>query len=313
MGEEPYFIDVISDYISDNVLSETEKDFNQIVMYGKDTTVYALLDAVKRFPMMSSLQVVILKEAQQLKEFDKIQFYLEKPLKTTIFVVCYKDKPDKRLKIFKSIDKNKDIVLLETKKLYENQIPAWINGYLIEKGYSIAPAATVLLTEYLGSELNKLANELNKLMISLPVNEKKITQELIEKNVGISKDFNVFELQKSMGERDILKTNRIINHFKRNPNNNPMIMIISSLYSYFVKILTYHYLSDKSPSSVASSLKINPFFLKDYSNAAQKYPAKKIIQIISTLREYDLKSKGVGSTNVSNGELLREMVYKILH
>ena len=314
MGVEPYYIDVIADYIAANALPEQEKAFNQVILYGKDTSVYAVLDAAKRFPMMSQFQVVIVKEAQNLKDIDKLQSYLEKPLQSTIFVVCHKYKSlDKRSKLYKILEKSKDAAVLESKKLYDNQVPAWITDYLTERGYTIAPAAATLLTEYLGSELSKVTNELNKLMITLPVNEKKITLDLIEKNIGISKDYNVFEFQKALGAKDVLKANRIIDYFARNPNSNPIVMVISSLYSYFVKILTYHYLPDKSQSAAASVLKVYPSYVKDYESAARKYPAKKIIHIISILREYDLKSKGVGSSSASDGDLMREMTYKIMH
>ena len=311
MGEEPYFIDAIADYIAENALPEQEKAFNQAVMYGKDTSVYSVLDAAKRFPMMSQRQVVIVKEAQNLKEIDKLQFYVEKPLNSTVLVVCHKDKLDKRLKLYKILDKLKDAAVLDSKKLYDHQVPAWIAGYLTERGYSIVPAASALLTEYLGSELSKVANELNKLIITLPVNEKKITLEHIEENVGISKDYNVFELQKAISNKDVLKANRIINYFAGNPRTNPIVMVISSLYSYFVKILAYHYLTDKSQA--ASALKINPYFVKDYEAAARKYTAPKVVQVVSILREYDLKSKGVGSSSASDGDLMREMIFKILH
>ena len=311
MGEEPYFIDVITDYIAENALSEDEKAFNQVVMYGKDSSVYSVLDAAKRFPMMSQRQVVILKEAQNLKELDKLQFYLEKPLNSTILVICHKDKLDKRLKIYKTLDKLKDVAVFNSEKLKDYKVPAWITEYLSTRGYSIVPAAADLLTEYLGSGLSKVVNELDKLIITLPVNEKKITLDHIEANVGISKDFNVFELQKALGGKDVLKANRIIDYFSRNPGNNPMVMVISNLYSYFVKILTYHYLTDKSQA--ASALKVNPYFIKDYEAAARRYPAAKIVQIISILREYDLKSKGVGSSSASDGDLMREMIFKILH
>ena len=312
-GEEPYYIDAICDYIAENALAEQDRAFNQVVVYGKDTSIITVLDAAKRFPMMTQHQVVIVKEAQNLKEIDKLQFYLEKPLKSTILVVCYKEKPDKRLKFFKILDQSKEAAVFESKKMYDNQIPAWIGDYLTERGYSIAPAAAELLKDYLGTELSKVVNELNKLIITLPVNEKKITLEHIETNVGISKDYNVFELQKALGEKDVLKANRIINYFARNPGNNPMVMTISALYSYFVKILIYHYLPDKSQSAAASALKVNPYFVRDYESAARKYPAQKIVQIISVLRDYDLKSKGVGNTSASHGDLMREMTFKILH
>ncbi len=310
MGEESYFIDVITDYIAEKVLPEQEKAFNQVVMYGKDTNVYTVLDAAKRFPMMSQHQVVIVKEAQNLKDIDKLQFYAEKPLQSTVLVINYKYKTlDKRSKLYKALDKS--AVVFDSKKLYDNQLPAWITGYLSERGYSIVPAAAALLTEYLGADLSKVVNELNKLIITLPVNDKKITLEHIETNVGISKEYNVFELQNALGEKDVLKANRIIEHFARNPNSNPLVMVISSIYSYFVKILTYHYLADKTQA--AAALRVNPYFVKQYESAARKYPATKIIQIVSILREYDLKSKGVGSSSASDGDLMREMVFKILH
>ena len=311
MGEEPYFIDVISDYIAQNALSEDEKAFNQVVMYGKDSSVYSVIDAAKRFPMMSQRQVVILKEAQNLKEFDKLQFYFEKPLNSTILVICYKDKLDKRLKIYKTLDKLKNLAIFNSEKLKDYKVPAWITEYLTARGYGIVPAAADLLTEYLGSSLSKVANELNKLMITLPVNEKKINLDHIEANIGISKDYNVFELQKALGEKNILKANRIIDYFSKNPSDNPIVMVISNLYSYFVKVLTYHYLTDKSQA--ASALKTNAYFVKDYEAAARRYPAVKVIQIISILREYDLKSKGVGNISASHGDLMREMIFKILH
>ena len=313
MGEEPYFIDAIADYIVENALSEDEKTFNQVVMYGKDSSVYSVLDAAKRFPMMSQRQVVILKEAQNLKELDKLQFYLEKPLSSTILVICYKDKLDKRLKIYKTLDKLKDAAVLNSEKLKDYKVPAWITEYLTARGYGIVPAAADLLTEYLGSSLGKVVNELDKLIVTLPVNEKKISLEHIEKNVGISKDFNVFELQKALGGKDVLKANRIIDYFSRNPNENPIVMVISNLYFYFVKILAYHYLTDKSQASAASALKVPPFSVKDYEAAARRYPAPKVVQIISILREYDMKSKGVGSTSASDGDLMREMIYKMMH
>jgi len=311
MGEEPYFIDVIADYIAQNALSEDEKAFNQVVMYGKDSSVYSVIDAAKRFPMMSQRQVVILKEAQNLKEFDKLQFYFEKPLNSTILVICYKDKLDKRLKIYKTLDKLKNLAIFNSEKLKDYKVPAWITEYLTARGYGIVPAAADLLTEYLGSSLSKVANELNKLMITLPVNEKKINLDHIEANIGISKDYNVFELQKALGEKNILKANRIIDYFSKNPSDNPIVMVISNLYSYFVKVLTYHYLTDKSQA--ASALKTNSYFVKDYEAAARRYPAVKVIQIISILREYDLKSKGVGNISASHGDLMREMIFKILH
>ena len=212
------------------------------------------------------------------------------------------------------LDKYKEAAVFESKKLYDNQVPPWIIKYLGERGYTISPVASALLTEYLGTELSKIVNELDKLMVSLPASEKNISVENIETNVGISKEYNIFELHKAIGEKNILKANRIIAHFSRNPKDNPIVEVIRSLYSnFFVKILKYHYLSDKSQSSVASALGVNPYFVKDYESAARKFPAPKIIQIISFLRDYDLKAKGIGNSSVSAGDLMREMIYKILH
>ena len=315
-GEEPYFLDCISDYISEHLLSESEKTFNQVIMYGRDSSVYGVLDAVKRFPMGSSFQLVIVKEAQNLKEIDKLQYYLEKPLPSTVFVVCYKDKADKRLKIFKIIDKLKNIVVFESKKLYDNQIQAWVNTYLSARGYSIVPVAAALLTEYIGTDLSKIVNELDKLMILLPASDKKITVEHIEQNIGISKDFNIFELNKAIGEKNVLKANRIIEHFARNPKSgeNLTVDVVRSLYAnFFSKLLKYHYIADKNQSSVGAAIGVNPYFVKDYVSASHKYSAPKIIQIISILREYDLKAKGVGNSSASDSDLMKEMIFKILH
>jgi DNA polymerase-3 subunit delta len=310
MGEEPYFIDAITDHIAANVLPEQEKAFNQTVLYGKDTNIYAVLDAARRFPMMSEYQVVIIKEAQNLKDIDKLCFYAEKPLHSTILVLNYKYKTlDKRSKLYKALDKS--AVVFESKKMYENQVGTWVNSYLSERGYTIMPAAAAMLVEYLGADLGKIVNELGKLLIMLPANEKKITLEHIENNVGISKEYNIFELQNALGGKDVLKANRIINYFARNPNGNPMVMVVSSVFSYFTKVLTYHYIQDKSQA--ASILRVNPYFVKQYEAAARKYAAPKIIQIISILREYDLKSKGVNSSSASDGDLMKEMVFKILH
>jgi len=312
-GEEPYYIDIISDYIQENVISEENKAFNQVVMYGKDTNVNTVIEAAQRFPMMSQHQVVMVKEAQTLKEIDKLQFYIEKPNKSTLLVICYKNKLDKRLKLSKILEKSKNTAFFDSKSLKDYQIPAWIDNYLKERGYTIVPAASELLKEYLGTELSKLVNELDKILITLPVDQKKITLEHIEANIGISKDYNVFELQKAIGEKNVLKANRIIDYFSHNPKNGSIVMVAATLCAYFVKILTYHYLSDKSQSTAASALKINPHFVKEYEAAARKYTAPKIIQIISILREYDLKSKGVGNSSVSDGNLMREMAFKIIH
>ena len=324
MGEETFFIDKISDYISDNVLTDAEKSFNQTIMYGKDTEPHQIIANARRFPMMSNHQVIVVREAQNIrdlvgrekeksKEKSKTPFeiYLENPLKSTIIVICYKYKSiDKRTSVAKLIDKTG--VLFESKKIYDNQLPTWIASYLKGQNYTIAPQAAAMLSEYLGADLSKVANELDKLIISLPQGTQ-ITPDHIEKNIGISKEFNVYELQNALGERDLLRANRIVNYFGANPSSNPIPVVISSLFSYFSKILNYHFLEDKSQNNVASVLQVHPFFVKTYVSAAKNYNIKKLVEIISILREFDMKSKGWGNVSATPADLQREMIYRILH
>jgi len=309
-GEESYYIDKVLDFIEENILDEAEKSFNMTVVYGKDTDSRTVDSAAKRFPMMSNYQLVIVKEAHEMKDIENLAFYAEKPLKSTILVIVYKYKAlDKRKKLYKLIEKSG--VIFESPKLYDNKIPAWITSYLAEKKLSIRPEASVMLSEFLGTDLGKIANELNKLAILLPEGTT-VTPDHVEKNIGISKDYNVFELQKALGMKDILKTNRIVNYFEHNNKDAPMVVIVSSLFTYFSQLLKVHSLKDGSQSAIASALGINPYFVKDYLTAKTNYPLVKVIYIISLLREFDLKSKGVNST-ASEGQLLKELTFKILH
>jgi DNA polymerase III subunit delta len=312
MGEEPYFIDQISDYIATNVLDEGERSFNQTILYGKDTTIDTILTVARRFPMMAAYQVVIVKEAQNIKGLeDDLLAYVDNPLKSTILVVCYKYKSmDKRKKITKVAEAKG--VLFESKKIYENQLNPWIQNYCKEKNYTIQPQASAMLAEFLGTEISKVANELDKLMILLPAGTN-ITPADIEKNIGISKDFNVFELQNALGVRDVLKANRIINYFGANPTANPVPRTISTLFGFFSKLLKYHLMTDKSKNNVVKELGVSPFFVDSYVAAARNYPTKKVVEIIAILREYDMKSKGIGNVSSSTADLQREMIYKILH
>lgn len=312
-GDEPYFIDLITKYINENVLSDAEKSFNQIVMYGKEAEIHTVIDTAKRFPMMANHQVVIVKEAQNIKNIDDLIHYVNAPLKSTLLVINYKYKTlDKRKKLYKAINENG--VLYESKKLYDNEVPAWINGYLKNKNRSIEPNAGMLLTEYLGNDLSKIANELEKLIITLPDGEFNITTTHIERNIGISKDYNNFELHKALTQKNVLKANRIVNYFGHNPKDNPFTLTISTLYYFYSKVLTYHFIKDKRDRrNVAATLKVNPYFVGDYEKAAKNYNPQKTVQIISLLREYDLKSKGYNNVSTSHGELLKELVYKILH
>ena len=311
-GEEPYYIDLITEYIEDKVLPEAEKAFNQIIIYGDDTNISAIIDTARRFPMMASHQVVIIKEAQSLKKIEDLVIYLEKPLLSTILVFSYKYRTiDKRTKLFKALENHG--VYFESLRIRDYLIPGWIDRYLMTKGIKTDPSASAMLTEYLGTDLHKIVNELDKLIITLPAGKPVITTSLIEKNIGISKDYNNFELQKAIGEKNVLKANMIVHYFANNPKDNPITLSIASLFSFFSKLLTYHYLTDKSKNSVAAVLKVNPFFVKDYENSAVKYNATKTVQIISLLRTYDMKSKGYGDPGTEPGDLLKEMVYKILH
>ena len=311
-GEETYYIDAIADFIAEHALNEADQAFNQTIAYGRDMDVPTLLSAVKRFPMMADRQVVIVKEAQEIKKLEEIESYVLHPMLSTILVICFKyKKPDGRGSFAKTLKKS--ALYFEADKMYENQLPAWITKYVKQKEFRISEAAVQLLADNIGNHLHSLANALDKLMILLP-NGGEISPTLIEENIGISKDFNVFELQKALGEKNILKANQIANFFAANEKDNPLVVTIGVLFSYFSKIMQYHYLSDKSKMAVAGALKINPFFYDDYTKAARNYSAGKTMKIISYLREYDLKAKGLGATGgVSQGEHLRELLFKILH
>jgi DNA polymerase-3 subunit delta len=341
MGEEPYFIDVISDYIEKNVLSESEKEFNQTILYGGETNIQAVIAVAKRYPMMSNYQVVIVKEAQNMRDLipknfssslpsagkssgnansssserrggvSHLELYLENPQKSTILVFCYKHKTiDMRTAFAKNL--SKQAVVMKSDPIYENKVPMWIEDFVRRKKYSIEPQTSMLLTEYLGNNLSKIANELEKLFINIPL-QTKITPDHIQKFIGISKEYNNFELQSAIGKRDVLKANRIVNNFASNPKDNPLIVTIASLSGYFSKLLVYHYLQDKSQNNVAAELKVNPFFVKDYVVAAKNYSPAKTMQIISLLREYDMRSKGIDGNSTDEGELLKELIFRIMH
>lgn len=311
-GDEPYYIDKITEFMMQNILSEAEKAFNQTIIYGKDADASAVTNYARRFPMMANYQLVVLKEAQEVKNFDDLIHYIENPLKSTILVINYKYKSlDKRKKIFKTLQENAEIY--ESKKLYENKIPDWINNNLAKRKYKIEPKAAMLLTEYLGNDLSRISNELDKLVIILTDPSKMITSGDIEKNIGISKEYNSFELNNALATKDILKANRIINYFADNQKNNNIVQTLSILYMFFSKVLIYHSLPDKSGNYAAASLKVSPFFVSDYEKAARNYNSLKVIKIISLLREYDAKSKGFGNVSAGAGELLKELIFKILH
>ena len=310
-GEEPYFIDVITELIEETVLTDVEKEFNQTVVYGRDTDTGTIMDMARRFPMMANYQVVIVKEAQDVDKLENLEPYIEKPQPSTILVLAHKYKKiDKRKTFAKSVDKAG--VLFESARLYDNKIPGWINEQVQARGFSIKPEAGQMLAEYLGSDLGRISNEIGKLLINLPAGSV-IDGDIIERNIGISKEYNIFELQNALGAKDIKKANRIINYFAGNTKQNPTIVVVTVLFGFFMKLMIYHQLKDKSRNNVAAALSINPFFIKDYIQAAENYPFQHLRTIIGLLREYDLRLKGVNNGSADESELLRELVFKILH
>lgn len=315
-GEEAFYIDQLSDFIEDNVLSPAEKSFNQSVFYGKDTDIMTILNAARRFPMMSDHQVIIVKEAQHIKfkveeDKDPLIAYLQNPLKSTILVFCYKyGSLDKRLKFAKILDKHAEIIT--TKKLYDDAIPEWINNYLASKKAKIDQNASNLLAEYLGNDLSKIVNELDKLILVCGTANKISTND-IEKNIGISKEYNVFELQKAIGKRDLFRAQQIAVYFAANPKQNNILMSLSSIINYFIKLLAYHSVAKEGDQKIASVLKVNPYFLKDYHLAARNYNFPQVQKAIYLLYEYDLKSKGVNSTGeYKEGDLLKELLVRLM-
>ena len=312
MGEEPYYIDVLSDFIQNNVLSETEKEFDQTILYGKDVDINIVINAAKRYPMMGTHQVLIVKEAQLIKDWDNLVHYLSKPLKSTILVFCYKyGTPDKRKKWV--LELNKVATVYESSKLRDYEVGSWISKYCKSKNVAIDEKAAAMLSDFLGTDLSKLVHELEKLVLTKPAGTQSITPELVEKNIGISKDFNVFELQAALINRDVLKANRIIHYFSENKKANPMVLVLAQLFKFFSELMLYHYLPDKSQGAVASELKINPYFVKDYQKASQVFGAWKTMNIISFIRDTDSRYKGIDNPSTDEGDLLKELIFKILH
>ncbi len=315
-GEETYYIDLISNYIELNALSDSEKGFNQVVVYGKDVTVATILTHAKRFPMMSDKQVVIVKEAQDIQDLNKevgaklLMSYLTNPLPSTILVLCHKHKTlDKRKELGKKADQL--AVSLTFKKPYENQLGEFIADYVAEKGFGIEDAAIRILAEYVGNDLNRLANEIDKVLID-SVKGTAIKSETVMSRVGISKEYNIFELQKAFVTKDTFQAAKIASYFARNTKKNPVIPMVAFLYSFFSKLLVASTLSDTSDKGLVTALKISPFAARDYSSASKRYPAGKIIDNISLLKEADLKLKGVNSGSIEEGEILKELVFRLM-
>ncbi len=309
MGDEPYYIDKLTEYMEANLLTEDEKGFNQTILYGRDVSMEDVISTSKRYPMMAERQVVFVREAQDLaKSMEKLTSYAENPMPSTVLVFAYKYKTlDKRLKVLKHLVKNG--VVFESTKLKDYQVGSWIERILKSRGFAIEPKATLLLAEFLGTDLSKINNELEKLQLILPKGST-ITPKIIEENIGFSKDFNVFELRKAIGAANQFKAYQIVKYFSENPKEHPPVMTTGLVFAFFSQVLQYHGLKDKNPKNVASTLKINPYFVKDYEQAAKNYPMKKVSAIVASLRDIDVKSKGVGA-NMTNHDLMREMLVRI--
>ncbi len=313
MGEESYYIDRISEYIAQTVLTDEEKEFNQTVVYGADTDIATIINAAKRYPMMSEHQVVIVKEAQNVKNMEELIYYLQKPLASTILVLCHKHGTlDRRKKLAAEIEKVG--VLFESKKIKDAQLPGFITSYLKRKSVEIEPKASEMMAEFVGTDLSRMAGELEKLIITLPTGQRRITPEQIEQNIGISKDYNNFELRNALIVKDVLKANQIIKYFEENPKTNPLQMTLAVLFNFFSNLMLAYYAPDKSDHGIAAQLGLrSPWQAKDYMAAMRAYSGVKVMQIIGEIRTCDAKSKGVGNPSLNDGELLRELIYKILH
>lgn len=313
MGEEDYYIDRISDYIMDTVLSEVEKEFNLTVLYGADTDMAGVINAAKRYPMMSEHQVIVVKEAQGLKGMEDLVYYLQKPLLSTILVFCYKHGTlDRRKKITAEIEKTG--VLFESKKLKDTQLPGFISSFLKRKKVEIEPKASEMIAEFVGTDLNRLAGELEKLIITLPPGGTRITPEQIERNIGISKDYNNFELRSALIEKDVLKANRIVKYFNDNPKNNPLQLTLAVLFNFFSNLMLAYYAPEKTEQGIAAQLGLrSPWQSREYMAAMRRYKGIKVMQIIEAIRTCDAKSKGIDNSSMSDGDLLKELVYVILH
>lgn len=314
MGDESYYIDMISNYIIDNVLTDDEKEFNLTVAYGSDVEISTIINAAKRYPMMSEYQVVVVKEAQNVKNMDELAFYLQKPLKSTILVICHKNGTvDRRKKFVAEIGKCGGVIY-ESKKLKDYQLPPFITAYMKQKGLEMDPKATQMMADFVGADLSRMTGELDKLVITQPSGSKKVTPEQIERNIGISKDYNNFELRNALVEKDVLKANRIIKYFAENPKTNPLQMTLAILFSFYSNLFMAYYAPQKNDVGIAAFLGMrSPWAAKEYVTAMRNYSGVKVMQILREIRYTDARSKGVGNNSVSDADLLRELVYKILH
>lgn len=313
MGEEGYYIDLVSDYIADHVLTDDEKEFNLTVIYGADVNVGSIINAARRYPMMSEYQVVIVKEAQAVRGIEDLSYYLQKPLRSTILVICHKHGVlDRRKKLATEIEKVG--VLFESRKVREAQLPGFITTYLQRRNLQVAPKACAMLADFVGTDLSRLSGELEKLIITLPKGESVVTPELIEHNIGISKDYNNFELRTALIERNVLKANKIVKYFDENPKTNPIQVTLTLLFNFFSNLMLAFYAPEQSEQGIAAFLGLKtPWQAREYMSAMRRYNGVKTMQIVSDIREADALSKGVNNGSLTSGDILRELVFKILH
>ncbi len=311
-GEEEFYIDKLIDYAEHNILPESEAAFNLTVFYGKDADWAALINACRRYPMFAERQVVILKEAQQMRDIDKLEAYIENPLSSTVLVVSYKEKKvDGRSKLAKLLKDKDKAEVFTTKKMYDNQLPEWINELVENKGFSISQKAVMLLAEHIGNDLSRINNEVEKVLVNL-AERKSINEDDIEKYVGVSKEYNVFELQDALTKKNLSKAIRIIQYFESNPKAAPIQLILPALYNFFSKTYMLFGQSSNDEKAMAAAIGVNPFFIKDYKAAANNYKYEGVESILLLLHEYNLKSVGVNSINTEDGSLLKEMVLKMM-
>lgn len=314
MGDEPFFMDKITELLMENVLEESEKDFNQIIMYGADTDAVSIINASRRFPMMSKYQLIVVREAQLIRDIEILSSYAKNPLMSTILVINYKYKNLDRRKTLAAVVE-KTGVLFEAKKIPDYKIPGFITSLLEQRSISIDNKAAQMLSDFLGNDLSRLSKELDKLTLMLPEKaSKRVTPELVEQNIGISKEYNNFELIKAIASRDILKANRIIRYFEKNPKSNPIQMTLPVLFNYFSNLLICYYSKDRSEAGLMATLGLRGSFqVKDYLLGMRNFSAMKIFNLISDIRTADARSKGVENTSITDSEILKELLYKILH
>jgi DNA polymerase-3 subunit delta len=310
-GEEPYYIDLISKSIIDNALEEHERDFNQMICYGADSDVQSIIAEAKGYPLMAQRRLVVIREAQGLKDIELLEKYCSNPEPTTVLVILYKYKKfDSRKKIFKEITKNG--LTFSSDKIRDYQLVDWINNYLKTTEYAITPKASTLLADFLGNDLSKITNELDKLALLLQKGTT-INEVHIEENIGISKDYNVYELTNAIAVRDVHKALTIVNYFEHNPKSGELVLVIGNIFTFFFKLMRIHFANNKSNEAISQLLKIHPFAVKELLNASKIYPPKMISRNISYLHEYDLKSKGLNNDSFSKADLMKELIYKIMH